>query len=93
MFIPSVVLRVRAISSALAPMKPATSAAHVVHFFAAVVVRRVLGNLAEEALVGFEHDARHRTFGAVVHERHAVEDVELAADLPPVRLVERAHSA
>ena len=89
-FMPSVVLRVMAISSGLAPTKLRDAHAHLVDLLAAIVVRRVFGDLAEDALVGLGDHARHRAFGAVVHEGHAVDDVELAADLPPVRLVERA---
>src|SRR6185436_11293137 len=66
------------------------AAAHDVQLRAAIVVRRVFGDLAEVALVRFGDDARYRTFGAVVHEGHAVDDVELAANLPPERLVGRS---
>src|SRR5688572_23250139 len=65
-------------------------AADGIHFFTAIVVRWVFRDLAEELFVGLGHAARHRTFGAVVHEGHAVENVELAADLPPIGLVERS---
>ena len=61
---------------------------HLVDLLGAPAVGRVLHDFAHVALVGVEHHARHRPERAVVHVGQPVNDVELTADLPPVRVVE-----